>query len=173
MKSILIGMWPLYIMVILIITSFVYSFKEPAIKQPVITYATIVQFKSLGKNAVYQYTVNDKTYQFWDYSNESLVLGDRFELIYDKSNPKKNKLLAHRPIFTKEEQSSTTRGRVTKIVRPSNVLYFQYVVNGFLYTRIQKIERPKKWSDLVFKTGNEYAIEYWVDNPRRAIIHPN
>jgi hypothetical protein len=173
MKSILIGMWPLYIIVSLINISFFYSFKKPVIKQPIKTYASIVQFKNVGADAVYQYIVNDKSYQFWGYSNPSLVLGDRFEMIYDKSNPKKNKLLAHRPIFTKDEQTSIIRGRVTKIVRINKEMYFQYVVNGFLYTRIQKIERPKKWNDLVFKLGNEYKVEYWVENPRRAIIHPN
>lgn len=159
----------------LIIWAIVYSFSEPSINSAVETFAEVKEFKSKGgsgRNSVFEYSVNDKVFNFWGYYNNTIVIGDKFVLVYDSEKPEESKVILDRPIFLEKEKTITTNGKITRIKSYSKkAVYFEYVAAGGLYTRIQCL--PDNYSTLypTLLEGREYKIEYWHDNPQRAIIH--
>lgn len=162
-------------MVAIIVWAIIYSFSEPAINDPNETYAVVKEFKSQagsGRIAVYEYVVEGKVYDYWGYYNNTLVIGDKFIIRYDNKRPKKSKVLLERPIFLNNEKTITTNGKITRIKKYSKkAVYFEYIANGKLYTRIQCLPNDYKNLYPSLVEGKEYQIDYWVDNPQRAIIY--
>lgn len=162
-------------MIALIIWAIVYSFSEPSINSAIETFAEVKEFKSKGgsgKNSVFEYSVNGKIFNFWGYYNNTMVIGDKFVLVYDSEKPVESKVIHDKPIFLEKEKTITTVGIVTRIKSyGKKAVYFEYIADGGLYTRIQCL--PDNYSTLypTLSEGREYKIVYWQDNPQRAIIH--
>lgn len=158
-----------------IIWAIVYSFSEPSINSAVESFTEIKEFKSKGgsgRNSVFEYYVNGKVYNFWGYYNNTLVIGDKFVLVYDSEKPNESKVIVDRPIFLDSEKTIKSTGKITRIKSYSKkAVYFEYIAGEGLYTRIQCL--PDNYSTLypTLLEGKEYKIEYWQDNPQRAIIH--
>lgn len=162
-------------MIALIIWAIVYSFSEPAISDGYSTYAVIKEFKSKpgsGRNSVFEYNVDGKTYDFWGYYNNTLIIGDKFIIECDDKKPEKSKIYIDKPLFLGNEKTIKTTGKITRVKNYSKkAVYFEYVANGGLYTRIQCLpdNYKKLYSDIT--EGGEYLVEYWSKNPQRAIIY--
>lgn len=165
----------LCVVIAIIIWAVVYSFSEPTINKAVETYAVVKEFKSKagsGRNAVYEYSVNGEVFSFWGYYNNTLVIGDKFIVMYDCEKPKESKVVLDKPIFLENEKTINSKGKITRVkIYSKKAVYFEYVANGELYTRIQCLPNDFKVQYPALSEEKEYQIVYWADNPQRAIIY--
>jgi len=177
MKSYVMLILILVVMISIIIFALVISFSPSQIKNGIETYAEISDFKSVsssGRRSVFTYKVDGLNYNLWGYYNNTLVRGDKFIIKYKESKPTNATILLDRPVFLENEQTTETVGEIVRLILFLNrELYFEYAVNGVIYTRIQKV--PKDYKSLYPKlsVGQKFRVIYWNENPRRAIIKLN
>ena len=161
-------------MISIIIFALLISFSADQTNNRIETYAEISEFKSVkssGRRSVFTYIVDDQKFNQWGYYNNTLIKGDKFVVKVDLRNPGKANILLDRPIFLDNEETTQTYGVITRLLlRFNREVYFEYTVNGAIYTRIQRVPKDwkKKYSHLT--VGQKYKVEYWNENPRRAII---
>jgi hypothetical protein len=159
----------------LIVYAIIYSFSNPEIENKVETYAAIKEFKSKpgsGRVSVFEYTINDKKYDFWGYYNNSLEIGDKFKLVYEKNKPKKSIILLDKPIFLENEVTALIKGKVKDIQYfNKKSLDFEYEVDGLIYSRTQVL--PEDFENLFpnLEIEKYFTVRYLNDNPRRSIIY--
>lgn len=159
----------------LIAWAVIYSFSDPKIKDKGETYAEIKEFKSKagsGRVSVFEYIVNDNTHDFWGYYNNSLVIGDKFKLVYEKDKPGKSLILLDNPIFLETEETRLTHGKIVDIQYfNKKSIDFEYEVDGLIYSRTQVL--PEDFENLFpdLEIGKNYNVNYLIDNPRRSIIY--
>lgn len=175
MKSYLLTILLLIIMMTIIIFAILISVSQNQVKNGLETYAEISDFKSVqgsGRRSVFTYNVGGINYRTWGYYNYTLIRGDKFAVKYEEGNPKNGTVLLDRPIFLENEQTTETVGVIVRLILFFNrELYFEYAVNGAIYTRIQKIPKDHKSLYPNLSVGQKFKVEYWNENPRRAIIN--
>lgn len=159
----------------LIAWAVVYSFSDPEIENQIETHAVIREFKSKqgsGRVSVFEYSVNEKTYDFWGYYNNSFVIGDKFKLKYEKDNPKKSIVILEKPIFLENEITDTIKGKIVDIQYfNKSSIDFEYEVDGLIYSRTQVLSEDFEnlYPDL--EIGKYCKVRFLIDNPQRSIIY--
>jgi hypothetical protein len=163
----------LILLLLFIILIIKISFTDPKIKDGKYTFAVITKFKlkaGSGENSVFTYSVNNKKYSFWGFYNKTLIIGDKFQLLYDKTNPNKSIIFPEKPIFLKDEKIKSYFATVIRIKKyRKKQVHFKYYINNKEYTRIQYL--PDSFSiksDSIL--NRKYRIIYWSENPQRSII---
>jgi hypothetical protein len=143
------------------------------------TYATITNpSETIDHGTTFaQFSYDDshgKKYYILDYNTyTTYVLGDKFVLLYDSLKPSKYSLITKSPLFLQNENTRKVTGKVVEVSSVDCKFKYSYELDSGVYnhTRYQQLDYKKKYSDV--KVGNEYLVEYWVDNPLRAIIYPD
>lgn len=107
-----------------------------------------------------------------------LTVGEIFPLLYNPDNPKDVFVKRWQPLFLPHEATGKTTGKITYItelgfgVKQPGVS-FEYVepFNGQKIERSQKIPQDYKLKFPDLLLGQHYEVEYWQENPKRAIIY--
>ncbi len=104
------------------------------------------------------------------------VKGEKYKLLYDSLNPYKCDVVQNTPLFLPSEKTKKTIGKVTCLGK-----YFcEYEYNDelsdntgadFYFKRSQDLPYDYKIKYPNLKLGQEYLVEYWVNDYRRSIIY--
>lgn len=101
--------------------------------------------------------------------------GEKFKMKYDKSYPERYQVFVDKPIFLTSERTLKTTGKVKKIQETGlkvPALVFEYSTGqSNKLVRSQRINPDFKNLFPDLKPGNVYEMEYWVNDPGRAVIY--
>ena len=116
--------------------------------------------------------------------SRTAVIGEVFPSTYNPKNPEEFFVVSWKPIFLEGEISMTAIGEVIR--EPSSLgisdneskeysthyLEFAFMRNGAMYRKFQHLPPMyiQKDSGTIVK-GRKFEVEYWVENPQRAIIY--
>lgn len=135
----------------------------------------------------FEYNCNNIYYEEYSMlSTNCPVLGSKFWLKINPKFPKKYIPLDWKPVFTIDESTNFTKGTVKKIFGKwvgenatgintdslsKNGITYCYKIENENYQEYQML--PPNYKSLFSKLqiGQEYEVEYLIDNPERAIIH--
>lgn len=180
---------PLILMLLVVVGGVIWIFindSPPEIVNPKYTVGTITSLKqaqkSAGLDAVVTFVVEGKQYEHRIGSSkyEANVVGEKFKVVYEEKEPSKNVVLTYEPVFAESESTNKSKGRVKRIYRfswssdeysPNHGIEFEYEVNGKKFTKAQSLPKDYKEKYPSLKEGSIYEVEYWNQNPERAIIH--
>ncbi len=128
-----------------------------------------------GEGAWIEYYVDGNRYaSFEGLRYRGMVLGDRFNILYDPSNPESFKIIRWEPVFVEEEETVQSTGKLIKVTKESWMFFgsviFTYQVGKKIYNRKQFLN-PNLKNYEVMEIGNKYVIRYWIHDPQRAIIY--
>ena len=128
-----------------------------------------------GSGAWIEHYLDGNRYASFDGLNFwGMVLGDRFNILYDPSNPEKFKVIRWQPVFTEEEETVQSTGKLISVTKDSwmflGAIKFTYQVGKEIYKR-QQFLNPNLENYEAMEIGNKYIIRYWVVDPQRAIIY--
>ena len=119
------------------------------------------------------YTVKDVNYKSdFDRSYYGEIDNEKYSLKYDSLNPENVVINYTKPIFTNDEKTSFCKGVILKITNykwPFGNAYgisYQYKHSGIVFEREQDISYVDY---LKLKVGKNIKVEYWVQNPQRAV----
>ena len=125
---------------------------------------------------LFEYYVGNKKYQ--DPGETSMPWapkGEKYLFRYDKLHPENQEctyLITEHPVFLPEEMTAYTYGTLEKISRSHESFDFKYTILEKKYERVQNLafgDPVKNHPQLV--NGAEFLVEYWVQNPQRAILY--
>lgn len=144
--------------------------RTPKIEHPEYTIGEIVDFEQIAKGAIaiIEYSVNEKNYKCSIKQISSMIIGEKYQVEYDIEDPNKSIVIKSKPVFLEDEKVNLTSGIVNSLSSIGNSrLSYRYTVEGIVYKKSQ-------WYDSNFftpKKEEQYEVEYWQQNPQRAIIH--
>lgn len=158
-----------------------YAFqKDPQWDNPGIeTICTVYKMNgtSARSSVFVEYYVNGKRYsKATNIKPYGLRPGETFVISYNPENPEQFKVQGHKPVFLPGEETIRTIGTIIKVVTfgvKIPCVMFEYTVldNGKRIKREQilMVNFEELFPDL--KPGNVYEMEYWVNDPGRAVIY--
>lgn len=105
-----------------------------------------------------------------------LTIGEKFYLLYNPDDPQDAFVQRWRPLFLPNERTGKTNGAVTYITEvgfgvKAPAVDFEYVVEKEKITRTQEIPQDYKTQFPTLSEGQHFEVEYWQENPKRAIIY--
>lgn len=183
------GYLPLILIMLVVVGGIIWIFikdSPSSIANPKYTIGTIASLKqgqrATGLDAVVVFQVNGRSYEtpIGSSKYEANVVGEKFKVVYEKKDPSKNRVLTYEPVFAESESTNESEGRVTRIYRyswssdeysPNHGVEFEYEVDGERFTKAQSLPKDYKEQYPSLKEGSIYEVEYWNQNPERAIIH--
>lgn len=147
--------------------------KETNIPDPMFTCGTIRAFTMVGakgiQKCIYSYEVKGQEYRTTGYFNTTLVLGDKFQIVYSVSNPSKSKVVSFKPLFVESEPIKSSRAVIKdKSGIEGNWVAFEYEIGGIVYFRVQDLDPKTNLKEL--SVGDRFNITYLATNPQRSII---
>ena len=127
-----------------------------------------------GSYDLYIYYVGNKRYDYHGPNKAYAPKGEKYLLKYDTLYPGGDfehvELKTEHPIFLPGENTKYTVGTLKKVHKGFFSLDYVYTILGKEYSTSQSLADPaKKYPQLV--TGAEFLVEYWVNNPERAILY--
>jgi hypothetical protein len=172
-----------------LIISIYLSFNLYKVKTPEYTICELVPSKE-GEDEVlfdakFEYFVSSKKYSFKENRDDFQfnVIGEKFILKYDKNKPKLHEIISYKPLFLEDEKTAFTKGVIEKVHIKKISLYknkskycivYSYSISNYKYRKAQDIEPGlcnKKYLDSLKNNNIECEVQYWIENPRRAIIN--
>lgn len=147
------------------------STRTVRINHPKTTYGEIVSFSSSGgasgSNARIRYCVGDCYYSSIDMTN-GMVIGEKFAVEYEATNPEKSIVHKSQPLFLDDEKTEKSIGYISDVGLVGNGwVRFKYSVNNVPFWHFQNFKK----TNLQPQIGERYMIKYWLDDPRRSIIY--
>lgn len=116
---------------------------------------------------ILEYYAKGNNYRLMTGAIPSVVKGEKFTMWYDYNNPKEHyHLMKERPVFLNEEVVYRGVGTILFNVKNSYGIDFEYYVEGKRYHNGQSTGKK-----INVKKAEKYEIEYWAENPQRAIIY--
>ena len=102
------------------------------------------------------------------YVDERVLLGEKFEMIYDSLHPDRSKIFTYKPFFTDYDFVLYTIGIIYDVVHRNNYtgVYFDYDVNGVHYKKYQLIH-----GKIPLRKGERFEIGYIEESPQLSIIY--
>jgi hypothetical protein len=151
------------------------SFSEPdAIRNPSITEALLYKKTKAAKgyNAVFVYYVSNIKYENETTFEDINIIGQKYNIKYDRKNPSNARINFEEPIFTKTDNTLKTNAIITKLKtemfsKKPMLVAFDYSVDYKKYNTYQY----SKWDKFNLKVGDTCELEYLEDNPAICIIH--
>jgi hypothetical protein len=129
-----------------------------------------------GSYDLYVYYIENKRYDYQGANESWAPKGEKCLLKYDTLQPDgyypHSELLSEHPVFLPGESTHYTVGTLIKMHKRQEVFEYVYTISGKKYDRVQdlKIDDPvKNHPQLV--NGAQFLVEYWVNNPERAILY--
>jgi hypothetical protein len=115
------------------------------------------------------------------------ILGEVFTTIYNPKDPEHFFTLDWRPTFFYNENRSLTLGTLITVYKNSSVV-FEYSVKGKKYKKCQLLRSRKDYEESKnkieylsdnpdlsvisnLKEGQNFEVEYLIENPMRSVIH--
>ena len=122
---------------------------------------------------LYIYYVGNKRYDYHG-PNMGVPKGEKYLLKYDTLDPggdyPHSDLRTEHPVFLPGENTKYTVGTLKKVHKGFFSFYYAYTILGKEYAKTQFLaDRARDYPQLV--TGAEFLVEYWVNNPQRAILY--
>jgi|SRR5690554_171459 len=183
------GYIPLVLILLAVIGGIIWIFIESApitdLENKKVAIGTIVRHeqgqKSSGLDAVISYNYKDNVFEerIGSSKYEANVIGEKYKVLFDSINPNKAIILDYQPIFEKSERTKVTIGKITRLYRfswtdgkyiPNYAIEFSYYVDSTELTKSQSLPKDFKAEYPDLKEGVEYEVEYWIKNPKRAIM---
>jgi hypothetical protein len=116
---------------------------------------------------------------------DGVVVGSKYKVAYNPSNPSQNQIILHKPVFEENEKVAYTVGQVgpkrgpgvtaikTQSFGNDSIIfrfYSSYNVNGKKYKPVRNYVVNDKGYNTEDINRNKFWVKYWVDNPWRSII---
>lgn len=179
---------PLILMLLVVVGGVIWIFindSPPEIVNPKYTVGTITSLKqaqkSAGLDAVVTFVIDGKKYEnrIGSVKYKANVIGEKYKVVYEEKDPSKNIVLTYEPVFAESESINKSKGIVKRIYRfswsnnkyiPNHGIEFEYEVNGKKFTKAQSLPKDFQEQYPGLKEGGIYEVEYWNQNPERAII---
>lgn len=138
-----------------------------------------------GAASKFKYSFNDQEYVGYSSYNVSVfhnIPGEKFSILINSKKPDDYIPIEWEPMFIQGERTSFTRGFIVSIENDYKLVFGDSLVSSheviFAYETVAgKYERGQalspRYTDLypALGAGDIYEIEYFVENPQRAIIH--
>jgi len=123
---------------------------------------------------LYIYYVGNKRYDYTGPNLPFIPKGEKCLLKYDTLYPNGDfehvDLITEHPVFLPGENTKYTVGTLKKVHKNSFFFDYVYTILGKEYIRTQDLaDRAINHPQLV--NGAEFLVEYWVNNPERAILY--
>jgi hypothetical protein len=103
------------------------------------------------------------------------IEGEKFEILYDSTDFTKQELLQYKPLFVEGEETKRITGKVRNIDLTQKTVRFKYEVekDGVKkeYEKDQRLPKDFQQQYPALEIGKQYEVEYWTENPQRAIIY--
>jgi hypothetical protein len=133
-----------------------------------------IPYGSYGSYDLYAYFVGNTAHGYHGPNGAYRPKGEKYLLRYDTLNPGGGHgyehLITEHPVFLPGESTHYTVGKLLRIHKNYYAFDFQYTISEKKYDRVQFLEnRAKSYPQLV--NGAEFLVEYWVNNPARAILY--
>ena len=106
---------------------------------------------------------------YWVPMHEKYLL--RYDTLY-LENQDHVKVITECPVFLPGEITHYTIGKLLRVHKGHELFDFEYTISGKKYDRLQilgKGNSVRNHPQLV--NGAEFLVEYWVQNPQRAILY--
>jgi hypothetical protein len=137
--------------------------KERKLKLPDPGYARVVEISSKVK---LEYVCKGKPFEVLSSRTRTQVVGDTYRCFFDKKNCTDVRINYSEPVFLDSERRTISEGIVKDVQKIFQYIEFEYYVDEIKYQKIQIVEDFGTITE-----GDKYSIEYWNDNPERAIIY--
>lgn len=148
------------------------SCKKKSIQDPVYSVCTFVGGKRSGRSlyANYIYSVNGKNFEIsYGPYNKEFVIGEKFLVVFSKTNPSVAEVQHASPVFLLEEDTKRTFTTDLIIDAFDSTVKFYYVVNNIKYEKTQMINDTTDLKKM--DTINIFEVIYLKDNPQRSIVN--
>jgi hypothetical protein len=133
-----------------------------------------IPYGSYGSYDLYAYFVGNTAHGYHGLNMAWAPKGEKYLLKYDTLNPGKGfgyeYLLTEHPVFLPNESTHYTVGTLIKAPKSYPSFDFQYIISGKKYKRVQFLDDPVRNHPQLVK-GAEFLVEYWANNPERAILY--
>jgi hypothetical protein len=139
------------------------------------TYATLYR-NGVGRGAEHMiyYWVDGKMYETdGSFDAYGYVLGDKYLIKYNPSNPEQIKEYTWVLVFTESEKTIECIGEIKKVFwfgPGRHAITFQYTVEGKTYERTQDLPPDYKEQYPDLKKGQKYKVVCWDKNPQRSVL---
>ncbi len=148
--------------------------KEPVIKDKESTIAILARKDIIGpkRRLYFEYHVDSHLYTISISKSYNEVIGDKFEIIYEKFSPEKAKILFYKPIFLDNENTLVVEGYISDFIKIGRChqLEYTYTINGNLYKQWQVLLPDYNILYPVLKKGDKFKVKVWVNNPQRSVL---
>lgn len=130
------------------------------------TYCSIKSLGYAGRGyfCYYQYTVDGFVYKGNASCNLDVQLGERYKIIYKRSNPLAHFILFQYPLLPDGQPVATNCSEVVQADEYD--VRVQYEAGGKQYKRFQRI----KDLDLAYKVGEHYTFNYLPGKPQSGYV---
>jgi hypothetical protein len=119
---------------------------------------------------IFEYKVNGMTYRYIG-NGVTDVIGDKYDLMYDSLRPNVSKINFRKPVFLKDEQTSIAVGRISQYSGLSDSISDYYISISYTVNGKDYIKSLNNYEKITVARDYEFQVEYWVENPKRSIIH--
>lgn len=123
-----------------------------------------------SNSAIATYVVKGEEYSLT--IENGYVLGEKFRLEYNINKPSENRIFREFPVFEKNEKTNYVIGKLISydswFFRSDN---YEFWINDKVYTEGNYHNKELKIKHPNIKEGKLYLVEYWVENPKRSIMH--
>ncbi len=165
------------IILALLIYFIIYGIKQslgPTLKNKKTTIAEVFEFSYLQsrKRSNLVYTVNGIRY-YTSSSSGYDVIGTKYLIEYECSDPGKSNLLFHEPVFAKNEETIICVGEITRFLKldKKHKFKFEYILDGESYKTWQILPPDYRTRYPQLAKGQKFEVEVWKKNYNRAILH--
>ena len=141
-----------------------------------------------GYTPFFSYNVNEKSFDcssYKDFSTTGFIAREKYMLNVNNQHPECYVPLDWTPLFTGDERRKKAIATIVRVWKFKYKVFFspieaiqsryeemfRYSVNGEEHERGQHLPPNFDAKNSSVKKGGSYEVEYWVDNPQRAIIH--
>lgn len=106
-----------------------------------------------------------------------LIIGERFQLLYNPEDPQDAIVQRWHPVFLNSEARTMKVGKLiyitdVKFGTPQPCMSFEYPAGfGDTLQKMQGLPMNYKTRYPDLTVGQHYEVEYWQENPKRAIIY--
>jgi len=155
---------------------FVYDYKShpTVISNPCKTIGVCTEYSSKAKGTDIDlfYFVKNKKYKISMSAQGCVMLGQKYNILYDSINPSNADVLIKEPVFTRDQITRITYARISNLGKTffsnkAEDVSFDYIINGQFYDTYQYSD----WDKYNVKVGDKCELEYLVENPAICIIH--
>lgn len=131
-------------------------------------------------NRKIRYEVNGQYYsqRFYKSYYGMVPKGEKYELKYNPNNPLEIEICYSCPIFLEDENTKIIVGEVKQVEWVGGKIYKHLFLYSYTIGGVKKVKEqglPINFREIYpeLEEGQRYYVEFWLDDPDRAVMHLN